>query len=745
MSDLNSRAHQALQVIAAELAFLSPQSTASIGVVVGALEILALDAQLQARPELQLLIQQEQRWAKQVQDGAFSLFETDLQRLEVLYFQIEEALAVPGGAPIRAAAIAPGPVAVSVQSPAPLQIQETDPKLELEEEPVLFIRPTDDFEFLNEFCNEGRELLEQIEQGVLVLEGEPQHKEMLNQVFRAFHTFKGGAGLLDLTPVKNLAHELESLLSAARNGHLQINRRVIDLILAGGDAMRGYIDLIGQRLAGVDADQAVKIPINALMARVKACLHGEVEPSFSDSAPIVLNAEQSASMEAPPIFLAPSVLTPAVKEKVSLGSAAGVVAPPPLGARQSPNPASAQAENLINFVKLDTRKLDLLVDLVGELVIAQSLVIENPQVQSLSSRGLASQLRQLARITTDLQQSAMSLRMIPIRGIFQKMSRLVRDLSASQNKQVRLQLMGEDIEIDRNMVEELADPLMHMIRNAVDHGIESAALRAETGKPAEGLIKLNAFHRDGGIVISISDDGRGMDPHRIRTKAIERHLISANDVLSTAEIFDLIFQPGFSTAETVTEVSGRGVGMDVVRGHIAHLRGRVEVQSTLGKGSEFKIRLPLTLAIIDGLLVNVGDERFILPLLSVRESLKPQAGMISKVQGRGEVINVRGRLIPLVKLHEQLEIASHVLEPMEGIVVVVESRSQLRALWVDGLIGKSEVVIKPLGETFKSAIGMTGCAILGDGHVALILDPDALGSLQKTNFSSTLLSTEALH
>jgi two-component system chemotaxis sensor kinase CheA len=305
--------------------------------------------------------------------------------------------------------------------------------------------------------------------------------------------------------------------------------------------------------------------------------------------------------------------------------------------------------------------------------------------------------------------------------------------------------MGEETEIDRNMVEELADPLMHMIRNAVDHGIESPQLRIQNGKPPEGSIQLRAFHRDGGIVISISDDGRGMDPSIIRKKAIERQLITVNDVLNTSEIFDLIFQPGFSTAETITEVSGRGVGMDVVRGHIAHLRGRVEVQSTLGEGSEFRIRLPLTLAIIDGMLVSVGEERFILPILSIRESFKPLAGMISKVQGRGELINVRGKLIPLVRLNEQLEISSHITEPTDGIVVVVESRSQLRGILVDGLMGKSEVVIKPLGDTFKHAMGMTGCAILGDGHVALILDPDTLGTLQRTNFRSVSLSPSAIH
>lgn len=661
--------------------------------VVSALAVLKQCPQFQSQADVLALIQQEYAWAQQVEEGFVAISEDDLERLKISYFRIEEALARP--------------VAPALRASPPSQPTATD--VSLGEEPSLFIRASDDIELLNEFCNEGRELLEQIEQGLLVLEDEPQHKEMLNQVFRAFHTFKGGAGLLELTPVKLLAHELESLLSAARNGHLQINPRVIDLILGGADLMRSFVDLIGQRLAGVNPDKPVQIPINALIARVSACLNGEDEPVANEPDP------------------APTPQTP------------------PPTANKTPSTPSAQTENLISFVKLDTRKLDQLVDLVGELVIAQSLVVQNPQVQSLSSLGLAAQLRQLARITTDLQQTAMSLRMVPMRGIFQKMSRLVRDLSMSQNKLVRLQLLGEDTEIDRNMIEELADPLMHMIRNGVDHGIELPQVRLDNGKPAEGTIKLEASHRDGGIAITISDDGRGMDPIRIKTKAIEKQLISANDILNTTEIFDLIFQPGFSTAESITEVSGRGVGMDVVRGHIAKLRGRVEVQSTLGEGSQFTIRLPLTLAIIDGMLLNVGEERFILPTLSIRESFKPLPGMISKVQGRGEVVSVRGKLIPLVRLHEQLEIASHISEPVDGIVVVVQSRSQMRGILVDGLIGKSEVVIKPLGETFKHAFGMTGCAILGDGRVALILDPDTLGTLQRTPHRNAALSTVAFH
>ena len=700
----------ALQAISAELAFLSPQSVASIGVVVSALAVLKQSPPIQLQADVLALIQQEHAWAQQVEEGLLAVSEADLERLKTSYFRIEEALARP--------------IAPAIRATPPSQPDAT--VASLGDEPSLYIRASDDIELLNEFCNEGRELLEQIEQGLLVLEDEPQHKEMLNQVFRAFHTFKGGAGLLELTPVKLLAHELESLLSAARNGHLQINPRVIDLILGGADLMRSFVDLIGQRLAGVNPDQPVQIPINALMARVSACLNGEDEPAPANA------PEPPALSPAPTLSPAPAPPAPQAP-------------PPPPTANKTPSTPAAHAENLISFVKLDTRKLDQLVDLVGELVIAQSLVVQNPQVQSLSSLGLASQMRQLARITTDLQQTAMSLRMVPIRGIFQKMSRLVRDLSVAQNKQVRLQLLGEDTEIDRNMIEELADPLMHMIRNGVDHGIELPQVRLDNGKPAEGTIKLEASHRDGGIAITISDDGRGMDPIRIKNKAIEKQLISANDILNTTEIFDLIFQPGFSTAESITEVSGRGVGMDVVRGHIAKLRGRVEVQSTLGEGSQFTIRLPLTLAIIDGMLLNVGEERFILPTLSIRESFKPLPGMISKVQGRGEVVSVRGKLIPLVRLHEQLEIASHISEPVDGIVVVVQSRSQMRGILVDGLIGKSEVVIKPLGETFKHAFGMTGCAILGDGRVALILDPDTLGTLQRTPHRNAALSTVAFH
>ena len=372
-------------------------------------------------------------------------------------------------------------------------------------------------------------------------------------------------------------------------------------------------------------------------------------------------------------------------------------------------------------------------NLVGELVIAQSMVVQNPEVQGINSLQLSRSLRQLSRVTSELQRNAMSLRMVPIRGLFQKMSRLVRDLGVLQGKQVQLVLEGEETELDRNIVEKMSDPLIHMIRNAVDHGLEQAAARAAGGKPATGTIRLSASHQRGGIVIRIQDDGRGLDAKRILAKAVDRGLVQPDAVLTQAEVFALIFLPGFSTVETVTELSGRGVGMDLVLDHIQTLRGKVEIESEPGAGTTFTILLPLTLAIIDGLLVGIGDDRYIIPTLSVCESFRPRAGMISTVHERGEMISVRGRQTPLLRLGNHLGVKSRAASIEEGIIVVVESGGASRALLVDQLIGKQEVVIKSLGRAFENQNLVAGGAVLGDGWVGLILDVDTLVKLPLDN------------
>ena len=390
------------------------------------------------------------------------------------------------------------------------------------------------------------------------------------------------------------------------------------------------------------------------------------------------------------------------------------------------------------MVKVDTLKLDSLVDLVGEMVIAQSLIAQDKDLASLQSQKLARNLAQLGRITNDLQRTAMSMRMVPIRATFQKMTRLVRDTVARIGKQAELVLEGEDTELDRTIVEEISDPLIHMVRNSVDHGIEMPDVRVANGKPASGTVVLRAFHRSGSIVIEIRDDGAGLNKERLVAKAIEKGIIKPGEQLSEKEIFNLIFAPGFSTAAVVTDISGRGVGMDVVRKNIDKLRGKIDITSTLGHGSVFTISLPLTLAIIDGLVVSVGGERYILPTLSVRESFRPTADMLSTVHERGEMVNVRGRLSPLLRLYEHFDVIPESKNPTESIiVVVVESDGADRCVQVDQLLGKQEVVIKNLGETFKRNPSLAGGAILGDGRVGLILDVNSLVQLKTDAHAST--------
>jgi two-component system chemotaxis sensor kinase CheA len=404
--------------------------------------------------------------------------------------------------------------------------------------------------------------------------------------------------------------------------------------------------------------------------------------------------------------------------------------PPADGAQPSRTAVSSAAKGTASSVKVDTLKLDSMVDLVGEMVIAQSLVVQNRALSEVQDQQLSRDLAQLGRITKELQRTAMSLRMVPIRPTFQKMNRLVRDTAAKVGKQAQLVMEGEETELDRTIVEELSDPLIHMIRNSIDHGLEKPSVREQRGKPVQGTVWLKAFHQGGNIVIEIKDDGNGLDRDRIRAKAIEKGLVRPDAPLAESDIFNLIFAPGFSTVENVTDLSGRGVGMDVVRRNIEKLRGKVEIQSTPGQGSTFSIYLPLTLAIIDGLIVGVGNQRYILPTLSVCESFRPTPGMISTVHGRGEMINVRGQLRPVLRLYEHLGIQPASTDPTDSIAVVVESGKDARCVFVDQLLGKQEVVIKSLGATFKQSRALAGAAILGDGRVGLILDPQALVQLE---------------
>jgi two-component system chemotaxis sensor kinase CheA len=409
---------------------------------------------------------------------------------------------------------------------------------------------------------------------------------------------------------------------------------------------------------------------------------------------------------------------------------AGFTTPPPPSSSNGDNErAKAPARDEQSTVKVDTKKLDNLVDMVGELVIAQAILAEDPAIASAADDRLSRRLAHVRRITSDLQRDTMAMRMVPIRQTFQKMARLARDLARKFEKPCSLTLSGEDTELDRKVVEHLTDPLMHMVRNAIDHGIESPSARQAARKPATAELKLRAFHRAGFIVVEITDDGAGLDTEKILAKGRAQGLVPDGVELDPADVHQLIFQPGFSTAEQVTELSGRGVGMDVVRRNIEALRGRIDIQTTLGKGTTFSIQLPLTLAIVDGILLAVGPDRFVIPTFAVQESFRPSPQQVQTMQGQVCMVQVRDRLFPLLHLGEVFNISTARQRISEGTVVICHDSGRSVALAVDELLGKQEVVIKSLGEMFKNIRGIAGGAILGDGRIGLILDTGGLLSL----------------
>ena len=373
-------------------------------------------------------------------------------------------------------------------------------------------------------------------------------------------------------------------------------------------------------------------------------------------------------------------------------------------------------------IRIETSKLDHLMDMVGEMVIAQSILSHNPHIATNRDARLSGDLAELARITGEVQRRAMSMRMMPIGPLFQKNAKLVRDLARRHGKQVDLRIAGESTELDKTIAEELSDPLLHMIRNALDHGIETPEERIAAGKNPVATLRLSAEHQAGQIVIAISDDGRGLDGDKILKKAVQKNLVAEGAQLSQAEIYQLIFAPGFSTAEKITDISGRGVGMDVVRKHVETLRGQIQIVSELGAGTTFFIHLPLTLAIIEGLVIVVGEHRYIIPIFSVREMFRPTQDMLVSVQGSEEMILMRGNLYPLVRLHRRFGIEPRTENICEGLVVVCEGPERQFCLYVDDLLGRQEIVIKSLGKDFGDTSGLTGCAILGDGRIGLILD-----------------------
>lgn len=400
--------------------------------------------------------------------------------------------------------------------------------------------------------------------------------------------------------------------------------------------------------------------------------------------------------------------------------------------RRATDKVVATPQGETSSIRVGVDKVDTLVNLVGELVITQAMLAQTAsQVDPVLYERLLNGLGQLERNTRDLQEAVMSIRMMPMSFVFSRFPRVVRDIAAKLGKQVELKTVGEGTELDKGLIEKIADPLTHLVRNSLDHGIETPEVRRAAGKPEKGTITLRAFHQGGNVIVEVSDDGRGLNREKILAKARERGMPVA-DAMPDQEVWQLIFEAGLSTADVVTDVSGRGVGMDVVKRNIHALGGRVEIHSASGQGTRIAIRLPLTLAILDGLSVAVGDELFIVPLTYIVESLQPAASEVKTVSGRGRVVHVRGEYLPVVALHEVFNIRSPVTEIHRGIVVIIEAGGRKTAMFVDALVGQHQVVIKSLESNYRRVHGVSGATIMGDGRVALILDAAALAREAQT-------------
>ena len=564
-----------------------------------------------------------------------------------------------------------------------------------------------DLSLLSDFIAESRDSMAGAEAALLELEANPEDIEAINTVFRAFHTVKGTAAFMGLDKLAEFAHHAESLLSRVRDRELPYTQAVANLSLRSNDVLGEFLEAVEK---SVQSHEPITLPSDYAFL-----MHD------------LLNVDAVLAGVETRVAAAPAPSATVADTVAPIAATAAIDAAP----RAQPTRAAAKNDSDLS-VRVRTDRLDRLIDMVGELVIAQSMIAADPAVAASGQHDLVKKVSQAGKIMRELQDLSMSMRMVPMKSTFQKLTRLVRDVALKAGKIVELVTDGEETELDRNMVDAIADPLVHMVRNAVDHGVEGPEDRVRAGKPRAGRVKLAAFQQGGSVIVELRDDGRGLNRDRILAKALEKGLVSPNHTLTDSEINALIFAPGFSTAETVTDISGRGVGMDVVRRNIESIRGRIDIQSVLGQGTVFQIRLPLTLAVTDGMLVRVAEERYIVPLTSISLSFRPEPDMLSTIPPNGEVVMLRGEVLPVLRLHQTFNIPNAITNPCEAILMIVGDGEHRVALLVDQLLGQQQVVAKALGDGVGEIPGISGGAILSDGRVGLIIDVARMTSLART-------------
>jgi len=592
-----------------------------------------------------------------------------------------------------------------------------------------------DSSLIGEFITEAREHCSNAEQMLMNLETGEDKEGSINAIFRSFHTIKGAAGFLDLQPINVVSHESETLLDMGRKGTVKIEGRIADVIFDSIDILRQLLEAVEDTLSsGAEYDATEQISpilgrLRQLISNPEASDISEPSDRIGDKLIDMGVTSQKKIDEALRKKSSPDekIGQTLVKQQVVPAKAVAKALREQQQVRKEKQAATSAVKEM---VKIDTERLDRMVDTIGELVIAESMVGQNEELLSKASHEITRNISHLNKITRELQEMGMAMRLVPVRGTFQKLARAVRDLTRKSGKQVELNLFGEDTEVDRSITDLIGDPLMHMIRNAVDHGIESPDDRVGYGKPVVGTVTLKAYHKGGSIYFEIEDDGHGLDKEKIYKKAVEKGLLEPGKELTDTETYSIILMPGFSTAQKVTDISGRGVGMDVVKKNIDAMRGNLEIDSELGRGTKFVMKLPLTLAIIDGMLVDIEDEKYIIPTLSVVESLSLTQDMISTVTSRGELINLRGELLPLIRVNRLFGLPEKSDdENAEHTVVVVEDNARKIGLVVNKLLGQRQTVIKSLGKTFSRQKWISGGAILSNGNIGLIIDIGGVISL----------------
>ncbi len=553
---------------------------------------------------------------------------------------------------------------------------------------------------LERFVDEGINLCEKAEAKVLALE-QTSDIGSTDQNLHEFSTLKNAAATLGLTGIERVSYLAEQVVKEVVINKQSCNGVVVTVLLTIVDTIRAGIRRVhdGQLPEVPDVQQVIHFAENALGLQIDHLDFAQATKASPDS-----------SIQ--------SVSAPTAQPSCPYSSSNSSL-------EKENSEYKARLHNGSQFVRVDTRKLDQLINLVGELVIAEAMVAcqsHDPDDK------MGKAIKQMDKITKELQDVALSLRMVPLTSAFRKMVRLVRDLAHQKNKQVELVVRGQETEVDKTVIELISDPLKHLIRNAVDHGIEDPDKRRKAGKPETGKIFIEARHRTGKVWIIVKDDGRGLNREKIVQKGVEKGIITEDESrnISDEQIWQLIFTPGFSTADAVSDISGRGVGMDVVKANLEKMNGRIDIDSSPGRGTAFVIKLPLTLAIIEGMIVRVGRNRYTIPISSIKESFQPTSSMITTTSDQFEVVQLRGELLPVLRLHELYNIEDSCDNLTQGILIAVQHNEQKYCLFVDELIGQQQIVIKGLPGYLKHVRGISGCAILSDGGVSLILDTAAL-------------------